>query len=102
MQYKSAECYYDLQSICDDFEVEKIRVYGIKGHGKNEVDAVGGVVKNAIRRAVKSGDIFTTASDCTEFSERKFAHETAPEYVTEDMAEEALKDLIRRKSVYIL
>ena len=56
MQYTSAESYYDLPS-CDDFEVDIIGVHRIKGHG------VGGVVKKAIRRAVKSGDIFTTASE---------------------------------------
>ena len=41
-QYKSAEHFYDLQCIADAIKKKIIRVYGIAGHGKGEVDHVGG------------------------------------------------------------
>ena len=47
-QYKSAESFHDLQYILDTYNVNLIRLYGVPGHGKNEVDSVGGVAKMAI------------------------------------------------------
>ena len=54
-QYKSAEHYHDLQQIADDKNVTIIRSYSIAGHGKGELDHVGGMMKVAIRCEIAAG-----------------------------------------------
>lgn len=44
-QYKSTEHFADLQDLANQYQRTVIRVYGIAGHGKGEVDHVGGVGK---------------------------------------------------------
>ena len=44
-QYKSTEHFVSLMSISKDFNVKVIRLYGVAGHGKGEVDHVGGLTK---------------------------------------------------------
>lgn len=44
-QYKSTEHFDDCQEISNIYQRPVVRVYGIAGHGKGEVDHVGGVVK---------------------------------------------------------
>ena len=41
-QYKSSQHFHDLQVIATKYNVRRIRIYGIAGHGKNEIDTVGG------------------------------------------------------------
>ena len=47
-QYKSAKTFYHLNNICNKYNINIIGIYGVAGHGKNEVDTVGGVSKIAI------------------------------------------------------
>ena len=42
-QYKSAEHFHDLQKISDEENKTLVRFYGVEGHGKGEVDHVGGL-----------------------------------------------------------
>ena len=51
-QYKSAKNFADLQLLADEFGVTIVRMYGVAGHGKNEVDSVGGTAKIAIRTGI--------------------------------------------------
>ena len=44
-QYKSVQHVYHLQKLATELKTTIIRIYGIAGHGKNEVDCCGGVVK---------------------------------------------------------
>ena len=44
-QYKSALNFHDLQKIANKTKSQIIKIYGILGHGKNEIDCVGGVAK---------------------------------------------------------
>ena len=54
-QYKCAAHFQKLQEIADKYKVKVIRCYGIPGHGKGEVDHVGGLSKVAVRREVAAG-----------------------------------------------
>ena len=67
-QYKSAHHYDDLQEITNMLNKTLIRVFGVAGHGKGEVDHVGGIVKVAVRQEVARGQIFTSASQVQRFS----------------------------------
>ena len=40
-QYKSSANFFDLQELSDRYKVPIVRIYGVAGHGKNEIDAVG-------------------------------------------------------------
>lgn len=51
-QGKSAEHFEDCQQLADQWIRTIIRLWGIAGHGKGEVDHVGGVAKVAARRAI--------------------------------------------------
>ena len=54
-QYKSAKSCYDMQEQANKYNVNLIRLYGIAGHGKGEVDHVGGVAKISIHEEIASG-----------------------------------------------
>ena len=51
-QYKSAQHFHDLQEISTKYNRMLVRVFGIAGHGKGEIDHVGGLAEVAIRQAV--------------------------------------------------
>lgn len=65
-QYKSANFFSDLQNLATEFNVTIVRIYGIAGHGKNEVDMVGGTAKIAIRTAISRNKSFFNAGECVE------------------------------------
>lgn len=44
-QYKSAKHFHHLQMLADKKEKQVLRVWTIAGHGRGEVDHVGGVAK---------------------------------------------------------
>ena len=49
---KSVVHFYNLQCLSDRKKIKIARVYGIAGHGKGEVDHVGGMTKGAVRQEV--------------------------------------------------
>ena len=51
-QYKTAQHFYDMQDLANSLNKKVLRIYGVPGHGKGEVDHVGGIVKVAIRTSV--------------------------------------------------
>ena len=79
-QYKSAKNFDDLQRLADEFLITIIRIYGVAGHGKNEVDSVGGTAKIAIRTAIARKLNFFNAGDCLAYLNNKFANSTEPSY----------------------
>ena len=79
-QYKSSQHFHDLQTIATKYNIRIIRIYGVAGHGKNEIDTVGGVVKITLRKAVVHGEFFATASSCVDFLVTKFGENESPEY----------------------
>ena len=62
-QYKSASDFFKLQQLSDVFCKPIIRVWSVAGHGKGEVDHVGGIAKVTIRPDIASGMFFTDAED---------------------------------------
>ena len=70
--FKCAECFDDLQSLSDDFQATVVRVYGIAGHEKGEIDSVGGHLKNAVRSSIQKGQIIVNADDCSSILKDKF------------------------------
>ena len=71
-QYKSAHNCFDLQCLADQYECTIICIYGVSGRGENEMDALGGVAKIAIRNAVVHGKSFLDANNFIEFLNEKF------------------------------
>ena len=47
-QHKSAKSFYDMQELAKKYNINLIHLNGIAGHGKGEVDHVGGVAKISI------------------------------------------------------
>ena len=45
VQYKSCLSFHHLQRISNKFDLPVIKMYGIPGHGKGEVDHVGSTAK---------------------------------------------------------
>ena len=89
-QYKSSQHFHDLQATSSKFHIKIIRIYGIAGHGKNEIDTVGGVVKIALRKAVAHGEFFPSASACIDFLNDKFGGNESPEYTIKEIFPERL------------
>ena len=80
-QYKSAEHFYDLQYLADKHNRTVVRVYGIAGHGKGELDHVGGIAKIAIRRGINNGTYMEDSEDMVDFLRDKFQHKEDPTYI---------------------
>ena len=90
-QYKSVQNFFDMQNLCNKHGVRIVRVYGIPGHGKNEIDCVGEVVKIALRRAVTVGEFFPSAACCIDYLNEKFGESISPRYIKEIYTEELSK-----------
>ena len=54
-QYKLSQRFSDLQNLANKHKKIIIRIYGIAGHCKGEVDHVGGIAKVSIQKAIASG-----------------------------------------------
>ena len=79
-QYKSAQNFDDLNQLATEFRIIIVRIYGIAGHGKNEVDTVGGTAKIALRTAIARKMSFFNAGECVQYLNEKFASSTDPSY----------------------
>ena len=79
-QYKSAVHFYNLQQISNTYDLPVIRIYGVPGHGKGEVDHVGGMAKVAVHRMAAEGHTFQNAEDITSALHEKFNLYTSPQY----------------------
>ena len=73
----------------DSLGITVVRMYDIAGHGKNEVDHVGGVTKTKIRREVAAGNSLQFANQMEEFLHGKFNQKTDL-YVFTDITPERL------------
>ena len=82
-QYKSTQHFHDLQEICNSIEKPLVRLYAVEGHGKGEVDHVGGVAKVAVRREVSSGTVFDNSKEIVTFLRDKFSDKESPRNVVE-------------------
>ena len=71
-QYKSSEHFAGLQELSNKFNVTLVRIYGVAGHGKGEVDHVGGLANVAIRREISAGQQLSNAEEMINCLEGKF------------------------------
>ena len=66
-QYKSAQHLHDMQNLANLHNKTVIKPYSVAGHGKGEVDHVGGVAKFSIRMKVAAGGTFTNSEEMVEY-----------------------------------
>ena len=100
-QYKSVEHFADLQNISDKVYVPIIRVFGIAGHRKGEVDHVGGLAKILIRHKIANGGYLEEAADMVQFLGNKFRDYSNPPYhVKEINCKELEVDRMNAKYFY--
>ena len=95
-QYKSAEHFHDLQVLSDRLNRVVVRMFGIAGHGKGEVDHVGGLVKVTIRREIAADSRFESSNDMVTFLTHKFEANFNPFYYVFEIEIEILGKLTAR------
>ena len=71
-QYKSARHFSHLQKLANSQQKEVLCLWSIAGHGKGEVDYVGGVAKIAIKHAISNDFFFENSSDMVQYLSDKF------------------------------
>ena len=91
-QYMSAKHFFSIQQLSNQLDSKVLRVFGISEHGKGEVDHVGGIAKNAIRKEIAGGCILQDASGMVDFLEHKFRDNSSPEYIVREITEEELNN----------
>ena len=79
-KYKCAQNFYHLQYISNKLNKNFIRVYDAAGHGKSEVDHVGGVAKVIICQQVAAGDVFPLSSTMVDYLDAKFKESIVKEF----------------------
>ena len=101
VQYKSNKHVYDLQQLSNELNSTVLRIYSIPGHGKGEVDHVGGIVKVAVRREIAAGRVILDTDDIIEFLREKFGDSPSVPYVIEEVEPKMLemeRAMTRRKN----
>ena len=78
--YKSAENFHDLQLLSNNLTSTVVRVYGIAGHGKGEIDSAGGHMKNAARKGIQMGIEIKNADEVVSYLTSKFDSYSSPSY----------------------
>lgn len=92
-QYKSCAHFYLIQQLSNDLNVNIIRIYGIAGHGKGEVDHVGGLAKTAVRKEVARGEFFQNAEELVDFLQEDLVSRDQLTYDVKEIKENELVDL---------
>ena len=101
-QYKSAEHFHDLQKLSNEEEKMVVRFYGVEGHGKGEVDHVGGIAKVNARDEMTRGTIFENAAQIVSHLVKHFGNHESPQYDIKEITEMELAEerAARRRKVY--
>ena len=73
-----------------------IRIYGIAGQCKGEVDHAGGIAKVSIRKAVASGLTFSNSEEMVDYSDNKFKDNTSTKYYFKEIDAKKLDELRAR------
>ena len=81
MHFKSAENFADLQQISNVLNITVIRVFGIAGHGKGEIDSCGGHMKNPVRKGIANKVHITTAEEAADYLNIHYENHTNPSYL---------------------
>ena len=83
----------------DSLQKPIVRIWSIAGHGKGEVDHVGGIAKVTIRH-VAGGFFFANSEDMVKRLKSRYADKTNPTYVFKEIScdfveEERVKDKLK-------
>ena len=92
-QYKCTAHFDDCQQIAETFQTTVVRLYSIAGHGKGEVDHVGGIAKVKVRREVAAGKKLQFADQMVEHLSKMFEEKTDPSYKFKEIAVDHLEEL---------
>ena len=96
-QYKSAQHFFNMQNIANKYMRLLIYLYGVAGHGKGEVDHVGGMAKAAVPQEIARGAYFSNAEEIVSFLTHKFGVKEVPRYVIQEMLSEDV-DILRQST----
>ena len=88
--------FYDLQNLANKHKKIIIRIHGIAGHDKEEVDHVGGIAKMSIWKAVDSGISFSNSEEMVDYLDNKFEDSTSPKYYFKEIDAKKLDQLRAR------
>ena len=80
-QYKSAEHFYHMQQLSDQYMKQIIGIYDVACHRKGEVDHIGGVAKLAICQEIACSTYFSNAEEVMTFLTENFWNKDFPKYV---------------------
>ena len=89
-----------MQNIANKYEKTVFQVFGIAGHGKGEVDHIGGIAKVVIRWQIAAGSFFPDSSDMVEFLNEKFEDHDSPRYKFKEIDTKQLeiaRNLVKNK-----
>ena len=100
-QYKCVAHFAKLQQLADDHNTTVIRIFSVAGHGKGEVDHVGGVAKVKVRREVAAGKKLQFADEMVQFLSEKFGEKTDPGYKFKDITPEQLEEARKEQRLKI-
>ena len=78
--YKCVEHFYGLSQIANQFNVNVIHIFSIAGHGKGEVDHVGGLIKVTIRQEVAAEKTFSNTNETIHCLSEKYVKIESPIY----------------------
>lgn len=100
--FKCAEAFHDMQKFANKYDITLVRVYGIAGHGKSEVDSCGGHLKTPARKHIAKGNILRSAKEVCSFLSDKYDPEkyANPLYHTKEITKHDL-DIEREKRRYM-
>lgn len=72
-QYKCVGAFNYMLQWVHEYGIEIVKIYGVAGHGKSEIDSAGGLVKEALRSAAVSNNAtFYQASDALSIVKKHF------------------------------
>ena len=73
-QYKPARHFSHLQKLANSQQKQVLCLWSIAGHGKGEVDHVGGVTNIAIKQAISNDFFFENSFDMVQYLSEKFSN----------------------------
>ena len=91
-QYKCIQHFAKLQALANKKNITIIRIWSIAGHGKGEVDHVGGLGKVTIRRGIAGGCLIIEVYEIVDYLVSKFSDRTYPHYIFREIAAKFLED----------
>ena len=90
-QYKSSAHFHGMRTLANKFQVNVICIFGIAEHGKGEVDHIGGLAKNTLRRAIAAGEFFNDVGEMVEYFGETLHSTEHLQYIVKELEEKDLK-----------